>query len=91
MINVTIPGQFKNQTVTLTSKNGGYVDGIWVAGVIDPRVIKVSAQPVPPSDYRLLPEGGSPQLALEIFWSGVFSMGLNGETPDEVTDKGGII
>ena len=62
-----------------------------VAGGIDPRVIKVSAQPVPPSDYRLLPEGGSPQLALEIFWSGVFSMGLNGETPDEVTDKGGII
>lgn len=86
-IKVRIPKKYLRKVTLRRFVDGSYVSGVWQEGTptVTPGV-RMSVQPVSPSDYRLLPEGASPQLSVEIFYKGVFQMGFNGQQPDEVID-----
>ena len=80
MIKVKIPKSF-SIPVTLSRVNGdgSYVDGLWVEAGETRKVISVSWQPIKESEYRLLPEGETPQGVYKVYWNGDFIYGIEGK------------
>ena len=69
-------------------KGGSYVNGEWIDSCFSSTKISASVQPVPSSQYRLLPEGDSPAKYRQIYTNMKLQMPSKNVRPDEITEDG---
>lgn len=87
MIKVKIPSQFMKKVILIRYKEGSYVNGDWVDSGTTENKISASVQPVPSSQYRLLPEGDSPAKFRQIYTNVKLQMASKKIKPDEIIDN----
>ncbi len=86
MIKVKVPSAFMKSVILNRFKEGSYVNGDWIDGGSTSSQIRASVQPVPSSQYRLLPEGDSPAKFRQIYTNIELQMPSEKIKPDEITD-----
>ena len=88
MIKVKVPSAFMKSVTLRRFKGGSYVDGDWIENAPTSRKISASVQPVPSSQYRLLPEGDSPAKFRVIYTNIKLQMPSKDIKPDEIIENG---
>ncbi len=78
MFKIKVPKRFTVPVMLLRANDGAYVDGKWVDGIRQERLIHISFQPIQSGDYRLLSEGESPLGVYKAYWNGIFDHGKDG-------------
>lgn len=88
MIKVRVPSSFMTKVLLKRFNSGSYVNGEWIDGGSSSKKINASIQPVPSSQYRLLPEGDSPAKYRQIYTNMKLQMPSKDIKPDEITEYG---
>jgi len=88
VIKVKIPSAFMKKVILKRFKEGSYLNGEWIDGGSTSNKINASVQPVPSSQYRLLPEGDSPAKYRQIYTNIKLQMPSKKIKPDEITEDG---